>query len=395
MKRVVCLIVLLSVACLSTAAAQVVEVKVTGQFRPNALDPNNTAFENTTPRGSFCSWRPAECQRRNAYIFDLGNREYWRKSGDGDNASRRDTTYVAFPPPRMVTFTNATNGHSFQARISFVAMSLRLNFSNGADPWYYGVSGGCSAIRGAGGLGWSIGGWGVRDPANPQPCYSTQRRNGRTYSYRNIGLGISVDLPNSMTLQDGRYTALEEWTTGGAGADIDLGDNITGVERIRMDFAFDVAHDFQARFASENPRVQLTPEGGWAQWVDHGLPPAALRQELPFHLTTSMDFTMKLRCEHEVGDRCGIRNLRDDAVAAVDVDVTLPGMTNLRDGRPAQNTSLLPDDGRAPRFTPDGYLMGRRAHLRFAAGREATMEMLRYPGSQWAGAMTVVFDANP
>ncbi|KAF1014004.1 MAG: hypothetical protein GAK31_03027 [Stenotrophomonas maltophilia] len=44
------------------ATAQVMEKKVTGIFRPNALDPGNTAFENTTTRGSFCNWRPADCQ---------------------------------------------------------------------------------------------------------------------------------------------------------------------------------------------------------------------------------------------------------------------------------------------------------------------------------------------
>jgi hypothetical protein len=79
----------------------------------------------------------------------------------------------------------------------------------------------------------------------------------------------------------------------------------------------------------------------------------------------------------------------------VEVDVTLPGMNNLRDGRPAQNTVLLADDGQAPRFTPDGYLMQRRSTLRFTAGRDAVLEMVKTPGSRWEGDMTVLFDANP
>ncbi|QBL41048.1 hypothetical protein MG068_11185 [Stenotrophomonas sp. ASS1] len=108
-----------------------------------------------------------------------------------------------------------------------------------------------------------------------------------------------------------------------------------------------------------------------------------------------MDFSMKLRCEYEVDDRCGIQNAANDELVPVDVDVTIPGMSNVRDGRPAQNTALLPDDARAPRFTPDGYLMQRRSTLRFTAGREAVTEMLKSPGSHWQGNMTVVFDANP
>lgn len=81
------------------AWAQTVETVVTGQFRPNAANPSNTSFENTTPRGAFCNWRPTECDKAGAYIFDLGTGEFWQKNGDGDNESRRDTTYVRFPAP--------------------------------------------------------------------------------------------------------------------------------------------------------------------------------------------------------------------------------------------------------------------------------------------------------
>lgn len=306
------LLVVLATLIALPATAQVVDVNVTGEFRPNALDPGNTDFRNTTPRGSFCSWRPAECDRKGAYIFDLGNREYWRKSGPGDDTSRRDTTYVRFPSPRTITLQDASTGKTFDATISFVAISLGLNFGRGVDPWYHGISGGCSAIRGAGGVGWSVGGWGVTTPAAPTECYSNHMRADRTYSYRNVGLGIQVTLPNATTLQDGRYLAQESWTTGGAGADIDLGDNITGVQMIRMNFVFDVIHDFQVRFPSESPRVQLAPAGGWSAWIDHGKAPVRLRQELPFHLTTSMDFSMKLLCEHPAGTGCGIRNHADD-----------------------------------------------------------------------------------
>ncbi|AWH48309.1 hypothetical protein C1925_03585 [Stenotrophomonas sp. SAU14A_NAIMI4_5] len=390
--------VLLLLAALwpGTATAQVVEKKVTGIFRPNALDPGNTGFENTTPRGSLCNWRPGDCQRRNAYIFDLGNREYWRKQGTGDNASRRNTLYFGLPPPRMVTFTNVDSGHSFQAAISFVAFSMRLDFTNGADPFTGGVAGDCTSIAGAGGLGWSTGGWAVRNPSGANTCYSSRTRNNRVYRYRNVGIGIDVQLPSAMTLQDGRYTAVESWTTGGADADIDLGDNITGVQAIQLNFEFDVQHDFQVRFPVEHPRVLLAPDGGWSQWVDYGRRPSRLRQELPFHLTSSMDFSMKLRCEYPAdGDRCGIRDTRGSAIVPVDVDVTLPGMVNERDGRPAQFTSLTPVDAGAPRFTSPAYLRNLRSVLRFIAGQAAVDEMVKAPGSQWRGDITIVFDANP
>lgn len=387
--------VLLMLMVSGDALGQVAEVKVTGLFRPSALNPGNTEFENTTPRDSYCSWRPAECEKKGAYIFSVGGGELWRKSGDGDNDSRRDTTYVRFPKPRVITLTEESSGRTFFAKISFVAIALRLDFTNGPDPWYWGVGGGCTAIRGGGGLGWSLGGWAVRDPSDPKECFSNRPRNSRNYRYRNVGLGINVELPRATTLLNGRYVASESWSTGGSEADIDLGDNITGTSSIRMNFVFDVIHDFEVMFSSESPTARLVPDGGWSQWIDYGLVPRRLHQELPFNLTSSMDFSMKLRCEYEVDDRCGIQNAADDELVPVDVDVTIPGMSNVRDGRPAQNTALLPDDARAPRFTPDGYLMQRRSTLRFTAGREAVTEMLKSPGSHWQGNMTVVFDANP
>ena len=349
------------------AAAQVIETTVTGEFRPNAANPGNTAFVNTTPRGAFCNWRPTECDKAGAYIFDIGAGEFWQKTGDGDNASARDTTYVRFPAPRAFMLRDEMTGETAQARVSFVAISLRLNFKNGADPWYYGVTGGCAAIRGAGGVGWSFGGWGVRDPSNPRECFSTQRRNGRTYSYQNVGIGIQVELPDAITLKNGRYVAQQDWTTGGAEADIDLGDNITGVKMIRMNFVFEVAHDLEVLFPSEAPRVTLVPEGGWRAWVEHGIRPPSMSQELPFYLTSSMDFSLKLRCEHELDNQCGIRNARSNDVVPVAVDVTIPGMRNRGDGMPVQGMRLPPGDVRAPRLTPDAYMVQRRSTLRFIA----------------------------
>lgn len=212
--------------------------------------------------------------------------------------------------------------------------------------------------------------------------------------YLNFSIGYHLETPNPLQAQDGQYTGSVTYTVGN-GQQIDLGQGDYSDSELTLQLLLDVVHDFQVRFSSEFPVVQLAPEGGWVQWVDHGLLPSRLRQELPFHLTTSMDFSMKLRCEHDVGDRCGLQNVVNAEVVPVDVDVTIPGMSNVHDGRPAQNTALLPDDARAPRFTPDGYLMQRRSTLRFTAGREAVTEMLKSPGSHWEGNMTVVFDADP
>lgn len=378
------------------ADAGAAEVLVTADFSPSALEPGRMVFRNTSPPGVYCSWRPEFCNSDGAYTIDVPLAWSKRYLRDGD---LRQRFYVALPGPRTATLTNTTNGLTADVRLSIETISGELRPGGNNNPVFtqY-IGGGCQYVRTtAVGGAYVRFGWIVRNAEAPAPCYS--RGDGAApghlvFNMPWLGLGLRIVSASPLSMVDGVYEGETTFTAGGAGSDIDFGDDVT-TEPITLKFRFTVRHDFQVRFPEEASNVQLAPDGGWSQWIDHGRPPARLRQELPFHLTTSMDFSMKLRCEYDAGDRCGIRNSRDDVIAPVEVDVTIPGMSNVRNGRPAQNTALLPDDARAPRFTLDGYLMQRRSALRFTADREAVTEMVKSPGSHWQGNMTVVFDANP
>jgi len=371
------------------------EVLVTAEFSPSALEPGRMVFRNTSPRGVYCSWRPEFCSENGSYSIDVPLR--WSKVYVRDDDVRK-RFYLGLPGPRTVMLRNSSTGAEAEVLLTIATVSGHLTPGSGANPVFTRtVRGGCRYVVTAGHAAYVRFGWTVTNPQAPVPCNS--RGDGAspapaTYSMTWFGLGLLITTPSPLALNDGVYEGETTYSTGGEGSDIDFGDDVT-TEPITLKLRFTVSHQFQLLFPTENPQVQLVPPQGWSQWVDHGRAPGLLRQELPFHMTTSMDFSMKLRCEHDLGEGCGIRNTASDVVVPVDVDVTIPGMSNVRDGRPAQNTALQPDDARAPRFTPDGYLIQRRSALRFTADREAVTEMLKSPGSHWQGNMTVVFDANP
>lgn len=373
--------------------AQAAELNITADFRPSALDPTHNRFVNTTPQSGFCAQHASSCKPGDFTIATGLNVTERRVFGGGDDP--REKWYLAVDGNwRDVVVRNASN-HELNARIRLFLVGMEWGTNNdGTSPGQYGAAtGGCGGRRGYGSGSMYRYAWDVPD-ANVVCVRSPRKETNRVAGYLYFSIGYHLETPNPLQAQDGQYTGSVTYTVGN-GQQIDLGQGNYSDSELTLQLLLNVAHDFKVAFPAESPRVQLAPEGGWSRWIDHGLPPARLRQALPFQLTTSMDFSMKLRCEHAAGTRCGIRNHADDVVVPVDVDVTLPGMTNLRDGRPAQYTALSPDDGQAPRFTPDGYLMQRRSTLRFTAEREAVTEMLRTPGSHWSGDMTVVFDANP
>jgi len=373
--------------------AQAVELNITADFRPSALDPTHNRFVNTTPQSGFCAQHGASCKPGDFTIATGLNVTERRLFGGGDDP--REKWYLAADGNwRDVVVRNANN-HELNARIRLFLVGMEWGTSNdGTGPGANGASsGGCRGRLGYGNGSMYRYAWDVAD-ANVVCVRSPRKETNRVAGYLYFSIGYHLETPNPLQAQDGQYTGSVTYTVGN-GQQIDLGQGNYSDSELTLQLLLNVAHDFKVAFPAESPRVQLAPEGGWSRWIDHGLPPARLRQELPFHLTTSMDFSTKLLCEHPAGTGCGIRNHADDVVVPVDVDVTIPGMTNLRDGRPAQFTALSSNDAQAPRFTPDGYLMQRRSTLRFTAEREAVTEMLRTPGSHWSGDMTVVFDANP
>jgi hypothetical protein len=373
------------------------EVSVTAIFKPSALNPSNTEFENTTPPGRYCTWRPDQCLNGDVYFFDVpvNLTKIYTKGTD----PRKDF-YIAFPPVRSVLLTHIDSGRTFPIVVSFNAISGELTPGAGAPVATIYVQGGCSYVYTAGNSDFVRFGWKVKNPLAPSPCWSGDDHEdvGFTQAYFApwIGIGLEIHATSPLSLLNGEYEGHVTYTVGEAGADLDFGDDVTADSQLTMNFRFTVAHEFQVTFPSAAPRVTLAPIGGWQQWTDHGKAPVRLQQELPFTLTSSSDFSVKMRCEHDSGGRCGIEDLAAGTIVPVDVDVTLPGMSELSTGARAVEFPLVAQQaGAAPRFRPDSYMVNRPSKLRFSVNGNAVTQMLKAPGSRWQGDVTIVFDSNP
>jgi hypothetical protein len=372
-----------------TWQVQALDLKITGEYKPTPLEPGNGQFKDTTPRHNYCT-RPG-CRPS----IRLEGMAISYPEGFEAGATGRESLYFRMPSVlRTVTLTHEENGSVVEVRWRVDSFTGSVEGRpNSVQPTGYLAPAPCTLIHGQGASTWFDFQW--RLDERGQGCSKTILADMPPGRFLYFGISYELQFPNAVAMHNGRYTGVVPLTMG-PGGDIDFGDRaVISDGTLNIAIELEVQHQFAVRFPVDAPVVQLAPEGGWSQWRDHGIRPSRLRQELPFLLTSSMDFNMKLQCEHEAADRCGIRNAEDDTVVPVDVDVTIPGMSSVMDGRPAQGTPLLPDNARAPRFTPDGYLMQRRSTLRFTAGREAVTEMLKSPGSHWQGNMTVVFDANP
>jgi len=376
----------------SSAMGQLAKMDIKASFTPNRLDPGHRTFQNDTPLGGLCHRWPALCRDNQFSILtplQVNNRAL-----GGDRNSPRVNYFMGVDAQWKEVEVVHAEGSTHNVRFRISMLSQRYSVNNSGSPSSYGASSG-----GCGGLGPDIGtvawhAWGWVLPAGMRSCSRATGHAANDIAITEISIGYELETPDPLRMPPGTYRGAVAYTVG-PGGQIDLGDGQNTHTELEVNFELTVTHEFRVRFASETPAVTLAPEGGWSQWADHGKTPARLRQELPFHLLSSMDFSMKLRCEHDApGDRCGIRNASDGAVVPVDVDVTLPGMVNQRDGRPAQYAPLTALDADAPRFSPQ-YIQEQRSTLRFIAGQQAVSEMVKSPGSQWRGDITIVFDANP
>lgn len=393
-----------------TAAAA--QVSIQASFAPSALEPTRNAFTNDTPNGGLCT-RPGLCSPDEKSVQLPFYVSYGAFSPSADLSNQ-----ALFRVPsawRKVQLVHAATGRTAETewRVSFFGSTYRLprsvhditghpNVSQGHHNLWQGYAWNY-APPGCGNMNYAevslfILRYGWRFPESSPTC--TKRTNFAFEAgmlLTDVSIGYLMRSPNPLAMESGEYTGQLHLRLG-PGGDFDFGNNARPSDsELIINFTLTVSHEFQVTFTEANPKVSLAPVGGWSQWTVHGKAPPRLQQELPFLLTSSNEFSVKMRCEHDVGGQCGIANAATREVVPIDVDVTMPGMRAMHSGGFAQSTPLVSErSGQvAPRFTPNSYLQNRHSRLRFAASGPAVAEMLKAPQSRWHGDVTVVFDSEP
>lgn len=414
----------LAASCLALAvsampqSAHAADVTLTAEFKPSVLNPTNNKFTNTTPNTGICVYESSSICVGGVKSFAVH-----RITARYDNLARGDAINMKVPSePRTVIVENEYGQQQ--------AVSFKLAFMGGRyglPAWAMDIAGGSSWREGHNRL-WSGENWDIA----PRPCSTgvvasvydgdewnfawklpassafCGKQTNFDLAWVNIdrfSLAYELHTPNPLNIANGTYTGKLTLLVG-PGQEIDFGNNatLTGDSELTLNFVLKVENEFKVTFPDSSPRVSLVPIGGWQQWTGHNRKPARLQAELPFALTSSIDFSVKLRCNGtpSANGHCPLADgANPDAAgtAEVKVDVTMPSVSSTLDGKPASHFPLVQRAGVADaRFRPNGYIANRHSRLRFIVDNEgdASLDrMLARPGSHWEGEMTLIFDSEP
>lgn len=227
---------------------------------------------------------------------------------NGNN--REGVHYIGFPSARDVTLVKAEGGTSYNMKFIITAVGSQLNLSppiNDDIP----DKGDCSDS--------TI--WGnnvaiflFRDvKLNKQliggSCYGGNGvYAGAKITVSSAYLGYRLEAPNPLKMENGIYNGKLTFSIGN-GKDFDFGNGTYTDSQLTVSFKVTVRHQIKVEFPAGGNKVVLHPPGGWIHWTyDKKRVPSVLQQELPFRIWFSAPFTVALRCQHQWGTECGLKD---------------------------------------------------------------------------------------
>lgn len=369
--------VLLVLATLAwSATVRSAQVTVSAEYRGGA------DFTHSSSAPGFCARWSGQCAAGAALDLPLSY-----------ELDVRERYSLKAPHRRQVTVTHERSGESFTLGFEVVALGLRVE-TDGASAVAHTVQGGCAVAgaQSAGALTHLL--WRINAPAQPSICHSPLPDNGESTRLRvgELGLAYRLHTPSPLKMPPGRYRGNMTLSIG-TGADLDLGNGVSALSSDSLGITFDleVAHDFRLEFAQGSDQVVLQPPGGWEQWPDRL--PQRLYRDVPLRIWSSGPFTVHLRCQHSDGQRCGIRNRGNDHQVALRVALTLPNGF-LHSGQGVNRLAIPVHEADALRLESIQPMLNQGGVLHFDVGKSQVAEMARYSGMEYAGDVTVIFDAG-
>ena len=391
----------LSLALLGGAEAALASVvTITAEFRPSST---NTQFKNTTPVSGFCNRWPSrpECTADNHSVA-LGidyMKKTFRLAPD-----ILDRLYVSLP--RAVDFQVRNTASDETHALNFSVTNFSAYADGGTNelpsPAFTArVHGGCTWVVAMGNSPSATVLWRVNDPNNPTPCHSTSDwgpvGGEVNSSVRDFSVGYALTTPSPLAMHAGIYEGQIQFSVGSNGqpGDIGLGNGVSGSppSNVTLNFVLDVQHALQVQFPANSDKVILEPPGGWMRWLNGGPAPEKLVRDLPFRITNSGPLSVFMECEHPVGRSCGIQNTRNNDLAALDIEVSLPGGIQLNNGQAVQRHPIPAGRGRPLHVEAVTPVFNQPGALHFATAPGEAAAMVANPGDTYRGNVTVVFDA--
>lgn len=378
------------VGILMTGAAGAATLDIITEFKADIRNPGNNEFKNVTPLSGFCGRWPKYCPDGVFSIMIPGLTV--EKTLEYASWEPEKHTYLAVDGRnRDVVLTNTQTGDKTNAQFRLAFFSKEYTPANGTSGLLSNPPvGGCSFEQVVGNevrhtVLWKI---------NPEKvvCYTYLKNNRSDGSLRiqNISIGFALKTGKPLELPAGNYEGEVVYTVGN-GMEVDLGGESYSDNEIRIRIKATVEHAFYIKFPRDNMDVHLTPPGGWSTWVNGGVTPQKLSSEVPFALTSSGTFKVSMQCEYQEGQGCGLKDTKSKETVPLDVRMTVPGFVSNK-----QLVRGIVLSSNAPlRVDPPGYLaVDLRSKLDFQVGRKGVEKMVKSPGSEWKGVVTLIFDSD-
>lgn len=388
---------------------QAATINITAEFAADISQPQRNEFTNTTPISGYCSEFWNVCTNGTFSIAVpgvTGNKHLDEMTHDYLNELPSVTIDGR---SKSITLTEKNSGRTIAAdfRINFIAMDYTLtNIVSGSVLGLNGLSlrpkGGCFAVN----MGSTYNlttkwGWGV--PTRKVDCYGEMRAQSSgiplvgTVNINNFSLGYSLQTPDPLNLYGGIYEGEVVYSLGDNGEDIGLHAQSTSDSEIRIHITATVKHAFNIYFpdGKDKINVQLDAQGGWSQWRNGGHIPQSLQKEVPFLLTSSTPFVVKMECKDGLNggnQNCALQNAQTKETVPIDVFLTLPGFKS--NGVDVNNLRMTTAVNGHTIDPPGAFISDRRSHLDFRVLRPSVETMVKAPGSKWQGVIMLIFDTQ-
>lgn len=394
----------------SLAPAYGAQVNVRAEFKPDPSKPQNNAFTNKTPSNSnFCTKYPSSCTSRNIVSIAAPISLTTANPITANHADPRQGVMVRINNEwRTLNVSQAETAKVEQVRIRITGFGTHSNispnnihelvleatsWSNGWEKLWAGGyissgSGSCIGLH-APYLNGSRFGFFWSTPISEAVCSRKALYDIPKLVYPTLDFSYEIETPNPLTMSTGDYTGSISYTVG-PNQDFDFGDNmIPNDNTLTLNFILTVQHTLKVDIPPGGEKVELTPKGGWQQWLQKGRIPEKLYRDQSFLLSASSRFKMLLTCDKVIDDTCAISNGSHDV--PVDVMVSMPNGIGNDDNSAVSRKKLGVTTAQI--FKSTHYVANKPSTLHFEIQKQYVEEMLREQG-KYKGNITVVWDSE-
>ena len=386
-------------------------VNIRAEFSADPSRPGNNTFENKTPNSSqFCVQYPSSCLSRG--IVSISAPISFKNSSTiiANHADPRQGMMVRVNSEwRSLTVTDSQTLSTEQVKIRITAFGtvtdIRPNnihelvpeatswtdghrrlwsggfLSSGASP--------CISLQ-VPYLDGTVFGFFWTTPVPGATCSKQALYNIPSLRFRTTDFAYEMQTPNPLQISTGEYTGELTYTLG-PNQDLDMGDNLLPDDStLTLRFSLGVLHVLQIVIPPGGNKIELTPKGGWQQWLQKGRVPEKIYRDQTVLISASSRFKMQLSCDRVIGDTCAISNSSHEV--PVDVRVSMPnGIANDGDSSAVSRKPLSVTTAQV--FKSTFYVDNRASTLHFEIQKRHVEEMLSEQGN-YKGNITAIWDSD-